>query len=651
MTSSAIRSWVFFALSSIWFSLARSYMHTYVSNDHMSAQVNSLTSIETLLPLSYYGLPYCKPMEGIRKRVGNVGAALMGDQIVNSPYRFRGHVNESIYLCTTSPLSKQEARLLKQRIRDMYQVNMMLDGLPVIRYVSYGGIDIQWTGFPIGYPLPDSDDVYIINHLKFTILVNEHSDCGQRGCDIMDFDASSNGMISEGYKATSPFEIVGFRVVPCSVKYDPENMQRLKMYDNIDPIECPLDLETSQVVREDERISFTYEVQFVKSDIGWQSRWDIYLKQGDSSVRWFSVLNSLITILVLTGIVFAIFHKTISRELAKCRGLDKQAEAQTDDEPSGWKLLAGDAFKEPNHSRLLSVMVGTGVQIALTGFVTVIIAAFGFVPPDARGMILTLIITIYSCLGIVGGYIGVRLWRTLKGSTDGWKLVSWLIVFLFPGIIFIVLVSLNFVMWNNRSTAFIFSSMYVRSLLLLFCISAPVTLLGGLLATWAEAIQYPVKTNHIPREIPARTLLSWLLVLDAGMIPFGTLFIELFFLLSSICLGRFYSVTGTLCLCLLSLIILCAETSLIITYRNLQAEDWKWWWKSFCASGSASIFVFMYSIYYLVFDLKGLSGTPSVTVYVGYSLIAAIASLLSTGSIGFLASFYFVNALFSSTEI
>lgn len=65
------------------------------------------------------------------------------------------------------------------------------------------------------------------------------------------------------------FKIVGFRVVPCSVKHDLENMKRLKMYDNIDSIGCSLKLNKFQIERENERISFTYEVQFVRSDIKW----------------------------------------------------------------------------------------------------------------------------------------------------------------------------------------------------------------------------------------------------------------------------------------------------------------------------------------------------------------------------------------------
>ncbi|KAL3753139.1 hypothetical protein ACJRO7_000525 [Eucalyptus globulus] len=521
MTSSAIRNWVFFALSSIWFSLARSYVHTYAGDDLIFAEVNSLNSIANWLPFSYYSVPYCKPMGGIRERVGNVGAGLMGDQIVNSPYRFRRNINKSIYLCTTDPLSEHEARLLKQRIRHLYQVNMMLDGLPAARYARH----TQWTGFPIGFILPCSDDVYIINHLKFTVLVNEHR---IRGYDIMDFDTPS---VPKVYEPAPLFEIVGFTVVPCSVKHDQEYMKRLKMYDNIDSMECPSDLETLRVQRY-------------------------------SRILWFSVLHSLMTILLFTGIVFVIFLKTISREFAKRRGLDKQAKA---------------------HRPMRTLRVGS------------------FLPAMHSGSRIT--------RGFSVGYIGVRMWRTLKGSIDGWKSVSWSITFYFPGIVLIVHTALNLIMWVNHSIAAISISTYVTILLYWFCISAPVTLFGGLLATWAEAIQYPVKTNHIPREILAWTLPSWLLVLGAGMIP-------------SIWVGRFYSMSGTLCVCLLSLVILCAETSLIVTYRNLQAEDWKWWWN------------------YLVSDPYSLSGPPSVTVYVGYSLIMAIAALLSTGSIGFVALFY-----------
>ncbi|MBA0605604.1 hypothetical protein Godav_018160 [Gossypium davidsonii] len=570
---------VLFAHSCHGFYLPGSYMHTYSTSDTIVAKVNSLTSIETELPFSYYSLPYCKPLGGIKKSAENLGELLMGDQIDNSPYRFKMNVNESLYVCTTSPLNEHEVKLLKQRTRDLYQVNMILDNLPVMRIAKQNGVSIQWTGFPVGFTPPNSNDDYIINHLKFKVLVHEYEGSGVQ---IIGTGEEGMGVISEAdKKKASGYEIVGFEVTPCSVKYDPEVMTKLHMYESISPVNCPLELDKSQIIRERERISFTYEVEFVKSDIRWPSRWDAYLKMEGARVHWFSILNSLMVITFLAGIVFVIFLRTVRRDLTRYEELDKEAQAQMNEELSGWKLVVGDVFREPDCAKLLCVMIGDGVQITGMAAVTIVFAAFGFI----------------------------------------------------------------------KSTGAIPISLYFVLLSLWFCISVPLTLVGGFLGTRAEAIQYPVRTNQIPREIPARKYPSWLLVLGAGTLPFGTLFIELFFILSSIWLGRFYYVFGFLLIVLLLLIIVCAEVSVVLTYMHLCVEDWRWWWKAFFASGSVALYVFLYSINYLVFDLQSLSGPVSAILYLGYSMIMAIAIMLSTGTIGFITSFYFVHYLFSSVKI
>lgn len=631
------------------FYLPGSYMHTYSTKDEIFAKVNSLTSIETELPFSYYSLPYCQPRNGIKKSAENLGELLMGDQIDNSPYRFRMNVNESVYLCTTKPLTEHEVKLLKQRTRDLYQVNMILDNLPVMRYARQNGMDIQWTGFPVGYTPQNSNDDYIINHLKFTVLVHEYEGSG---VEIIGTGEEGLGVISEAdKKKASGFEIVGFVVVPCSVKYDPDAMAKHQMYDNISSVSCPLDLDKSQIIREQDRISFTYEVEFVKSDIRWPSRWDAYLKMEGARVHWFSILNSLMVIFFLAGIVFVIFLRTVRRDLTKYEELDKEAQAQMNEELSGWKLVVGDVFREPECSKLLCVMIGDGVQITGMTVVTIVFAALGFMSPASRGMLLTGMILLYLFLGIAAGYVAVRLWRILKGTTEGWRSVSWSVACFFPGIVFVILTILNFILWGSHSTGAIPISLYFVLLSLWFCISVPLTLLGGFMGTRAEAIQFPVRTNQIPREIPARKLPSWVLVLGAGTLPFGTLFIELFFILSSIWLGRFYYVFGFLLMVAILLVIVCAEVSVVLTYMHLCVEDWRWWWKAFFASGSVSVYVFLYSINYLVFDLQSLSGPVSAILYLGYSLIIAVAIMLSTGAIGFLTAFYFVHYLFSSVKI
>ncbi|KAJ8438330.1 hypothetical protein Cgig2_013378 [Carnegiea gigantea] len=598
-------------------------MHTYAPGEEIYVKVNSLTSIDTELPFSYYSLPYCRPLDGIKKSAENLGELLMGDQIDNSPYRFRMNINETIFLCITSPLSEHEVKLLKQRTRDLYQVNMILDNLPAMRYANQNGVNIQWTGFPVGYTPPNSNDDYIINHLKFRVLIHEYEGSGVQ---IIGTGEEGMGVISETDKQkTSGYEIVGFEVVPCSIKHDPEVMSKLHMYDNMSSINCPSELDKSQPIREQERVAFTYEVEFVKSHIRWPSRWDAYLKMEGSRVHWFSILNSLMVILFLAGIVFVIFLRTVRRDLTRYEDLDKEAQAQMNEELSGWKLVVGDVFREPDHSKLLCVMVGDGVQITGMAVVTIIFAALGFMSPASRGMLLTAMIIVYLFLGIFAGYAGVRLWRTIKGSSEGWRSVAWWVACFFPGVVFIVLTVLNFLLWGSRSTGAIPISLYFVLLSLWFCISVPLTLFGGFLGTRAEPIQYPVRTNQIPREIPAGKYPSWLLVLGAGTLPFGTLFIELFFILSSIWLGRFYYVFGFLFIVLSLLVIVCAEVSVVLTYMHLCVEDWRWWWKAFFASGSVAVYVFLYSINYLVFDLQSLSGPVSAILYLGYSLIMAVA--------------------------
>ncbi|GMH12553.1 hypothetical protein Nepgr_014394 [Nepenthes gracilis] len=633
------------------FYLPGTYMHTYSTGEEIYAKVNSLTSIETELPFSFYSLPYCQPLNEIKKSAENLGELLMGDEIYNSPYRFRMNINETVFLCIRAALSEHEVKLLKQRTRDLYQVNMMLDNLPAMRYAKKNGLNIQWTGFPVGYTPPNSDNDYVVNHLKFRVLIHEYEG---HGVEIIGTgeEGVGVGVVSEtDKKKSSGYEIVGFEVEPCSVKHDPEVMSKFHMYDAISSISCSLEHDKSQIIRQGERVAFTYEVEFVKSNIRWPSRWDAYLKMEGARVHWFSILNSLMVIFFLAGIVFVIFLRTVRRDLTRYEELDKETQAQMNEELSGWKLVVGDVFREPGCSKLLCVMVGDGVQITGMAAVTIVFAALGFISPASRGMLLTGMIMLYLFLGTAAGYAGVRLWRTIKGTPEGWKSVAWSIACFFPGIVFIILTFLNFILWGSKSTGAIPISLYFILLSMWFCISVPLTLFGGLLGTRADPIQYPVRTNQIPREIPARKYPSWLLVLGAGTLPFGTLFIELFFILSSIWLGRFYYVFGFLLIVLLLLVIVCAEVSVVLTYMHLCVEDWQWWWKAFFASGSVALYVFLYSISYLVFDLQSLSGSISAILYMGYSLIIAIAIMLSTGTIGFLMSFYFVHYLFSSVKI
>ncbi|WVZ22970.1 hypothetical protein V8G54_001514 [Vigna mungo] len=84
--------------------------------------------------------------------------------------------------------------------------------------------------------------------------------------------------------------------------------------------------------------------------------------------------------------------------------------------------------------------------------------------------------------------------------------------------------------------------------------------------------------------------------------------------MSSIWMGRVYYVFGFLLIVLILLVVVCAEVSLVLTCMHLCVEDWRWWWKSFFGFGSVVIYIFLYFINYVVFDLKNLNGSVSTTL-------------------------------------
>ena len=64
------------------------------------------------------------------------------------------------------------------------------------------------------------------------------------------------------------------------------------------------------------------------SDIEWASRWDAYLAMPNGSVHWFSILNSLLVVLVMSVIVAVILMRTVRRDLAKYEELLVEGQAR-----------------------------------------------------------------------------------------------------------------------------------------------------------------------------------------------------------------------------------------------------------------------------------------------------------------------------------
>merc|ERR1712137_1475265 len=187
--------------------------------------------------------------------------------------------------------------------------------------------------------------------------------------------------------------------------------------------------------------------------------------------------------------------------------------------------------------------------------------------------------------------------------------------------------------------------------MLWFGVSVPLVFFGAYVGFRQPPLDLPVRTNPIPRAIPEQPWFAKPLftALVGGILPFGAVFTELYFIMSSLWLHQFYYLFGFLALVLVILLITCAEISIALTYFQLTSEDYRWWWRSFLSSASSAFYVFLYSILYFSSRLQ-IEKLVSTLLYFGYMLIISIIFFLLTGSIGCLASFGFVRAIYGSIK-
>jgi len=274
----------------------------------------------------------------------------------------------------------------------------------------------------------------------------------------------------------------------------------------------------------------------------------------------------------------------------------------------------------------------------------------GLLSPAHRGSLLQSMMLVFTLMGCSAGYVQARLYKVLNG--DAWKQTTLLTSFLWPGAVFAVFFALNLLIWGQKSSGAVpFTTMFLL-LTLWFCVSVPLVFLGSYFALRRATIELPVRTSAIARHIPDQSFFMRpaFTCLIGGAMPFGAVFTELFFIMSSLWQHQFYYLFGFLALVLVILCVTCAEISIMLTYFQLTAEDHRWWWRSFLTSASSGVYVFAYSFLYFRSRLL-IERFVSTVLYFGYMAIVSVLFSLMTGSIGALASFAFVRGIYGSIKI
>lgn len=277
-------------------------------------------------------------------------------------------------------------------------------------------------------------------------------------------------------------------------------------------------------------------------------------------------------------------------------------------------------------------------------------ALIGLLSPANRGSMLTSILLIFVFMGSFAGYSSARVYKLLQGKD--WKKCTILAASLYPSIIGFIFIGINVVVSMQGSSTTAPIGTLLSILLLWIGVSTPMVFIGSYFGFKKESIATPVRTNQIARHIPDQVWYTSPLfsIVLGGILPFGAVCIELFFIMSAMWLHQYYYIFGFLFAVLLILIVTCAEITIVLCYFQLCNEDYRWWWRSFLASGSSAGYLFLYSVWYYISKLNTQGFIPTV-LYFSYMSMITVTFFMITGSIGFFSCLWFVRTIYGAIKV
>ena len=620
---------------------------------------DKMDSVKTQLPYSIYDLPFCTPKDAEKKdkdgnpdtvvvnAADNLGEVLAGDRMESSPYELRFKENHACQILCRKKFDSSQAKKVQKFIDNEYKVQFWIDNLPGAQKFYYVLENNKGETVDVSQMKDKNKDGDLLYRYDRGYLIGEKTDNGHAIFNHIRFKISYH---DEPASYTGS-RIVGFEFDPYSVKHQYKGAWKGKgtYLTTCNPQHPVNDATPHQYVNDGSEIVFSYDIEFVPSETKWAQRWNIYFRDAnpDNEIHWFSIINSLMIVVFLTGMVAMIMVRTLRHDISKYN------EETADDlaEETGWKLVHGDVFRPPSFApMLLSVMVGTGDQMLIIACLLTTFACLGFLSPANRGGLMTAAVMIFVFAGAVSGYYSSRMYKLFAGKA--WRSNAFLSAIFFPGIAFVVFFVLNLFVWGQQSKGAAPFGTIIALVSLWAGVYVPMAFAGSYFGFKRDAIEVPCKYNQIPRQIPDQ---QWYMhpvfsIMVGGILPFGAVFIEIYFIMSALWMHEIYYVFGFLFIVISILIVTCAEITVVMCYFQLCCEDYTWWWRSFLTSGSAGFYLYLYSFMYFFSKLEITNLTSSI-LYFGYMWLISFGFFLLTGAIGFQASFWFIRQIFGAVKI
>jgi transmembrane 9 superfamily member 1 len=296
----------------------------------------------------FYTLPFCAPKEEERKGL-HLGEVLGGDRMMKSLYSLPFLVKFTARTLCSYTLQPKEIEMFQRAIDEDYFFELIYDGIPVRGFIGEKKKEIVHGETTAAY--------HLFTHYIFSI--------------------SHNGE-----------KILGVRW-----EHDP--------FDYLDITDKDKEVD----------VHFKYSSKWLKPSPGTTHLLgDTPADQEHLQIRWFSILNSIGTVLLLTGFLAVILMRVLRNDISRYALMEQGGDSAMTEE-SGWKLVHGDVFRPPQHPELLCAVLGNGAQLLCIVLGVLLLALLGVYSHYNRGALLVAALVRAPPAAARAGAAGERLAR------------------------------------------------------------------------------------------------------------------------------------------------------------------------------------------------------------------------------------------------
>ncbi|EPY21892.1 endosomal integral membrane protein [Strigomonas culicis] len=585
---------------------------TFKESEQFYVGAEPYRALSVLVRYSIRSLPLLALKDDKRKAAektfaNNLGLRLLGSRAVPTIFSFQPLFTHTLKKAQEVQLSTKEAARLLRMCQNGYAGSFNLNGLSGV-FETATAENLLRSTYAIGW-MRNQGICYVTNAFNFVFYYQ----------------------VSNGEENTHYYTVVGFKVTPL-----------LKNNVTVDA--------SAIKAKQSATVGMYYAAEWVEDADGshmTQLRESAFAKEEDLRRRRGHFISSLNVFLLwtLVGVTATtVLFRTVRRDL-----LDETDPEQLEELRSGgkWKLVQGDVFRTPPHPVLFASLVGAGVQLCSMVVFTFVCSAIGLLHPSQRGVLLTGFVFTYIFSSSICGFVVARLLKLFKVQSNIRALIASLVL---PFMIMVVYVVLNGIqLFKHTSMSSPFSATVLLLVLEFFC-AIPLVFIGIVVGYRMREISVPCKVSALPRLMPSDVSHG----IDAfdlfsGFLPFLASFIEMTYVLNSMWQSSAFYRPNTLFGQALVILSLCAEVSIIVTYITLSQQNYMWWWRSFSCVAWCGVYMFIYSIYYMLNVLQ-VRQPLSIFIFCGYMGGFCTLVALVTGSVGFISSFVFVRVIYTASK-